>query len=92
MISMNKEGLVSLPGYAAIFMLGVDAGLFILPPDPYFVERVTAAKRVKLDPKPGKLATVLGSWSVLWWIVYLVLSKLGFLVSRRTVRQRNDAA
>ncbi|GAA5823039.1 hypothetical protein JCM10212_004226 [Sporobolomyces blumeae] len=36
LVSQNKEGLVSFPGYLAIHVLGVATGLYVLPPDPSY--------------------------------------------------------
>ncbi|ORY90902.1 GPI-anchored wall transfer protein 1 [Leucosporidium creatinivorum] len=98
-LSQNKEGIVSLPGYVAIFLFGIGTGLYVLPPDPYFYEalylrpkssdspevrRAIEEKRQKAwKPKPGKLANVLGSYAVLWWGAYLTLRYFGGHVSRR---------
>ncbi|KIJ91233.1 hypothetical protein K443DRAFT_686228 [Laccaria amethystina LaAM-08-1] len=38
-ISANKEGIVSLPGYLAIHLLGLSAGTLVLPPSPSFFRR-----------------------------------------------------
>ncbi|KAI1294507.1 Glucosaminyl phosphatidylinositol (GlcN-PI) nositol acylation protein [Mortierella claussenii] len=55
-ISMNKEGIFSFAGYLAIFLVGVDVGLYVLPNDPYFFMR---RKSNKKKAKKGKLAMVL---------------------------------
>ncbi|KAK4052178.1 Glucosaminyl phosphatidylinositol (GlcN-PI) nositol acylation protein [Microbotryomycetes sp. JL201] len=97
--SHNKEGLVSLPGYLAIFLLGTGTGLYTLPPDPSFYQIIhqrlprtsTPEQRQKFSDKqrkiwqmkPGKLANVLGSYAVLWWVLYGGLRWLGLPVSRR---------
>ncbi|KAK4049760.1 Glucosaminyl phosphatidylinositol (GlcN-PI) nositol acylation protein [Microbotryomycetes sp. JL221] len=97
--SHNKEGLVSLPGYLAIFLLGTGTGLYVLPPDPYFYrilhaypsrdmtkearEKLEDKKKRMWQSKPGKLANLLGSYAVIWWTLYAVMRWLGVPVSRR---------
>ncbi|KAG0315462.1 Glucosaminyl phosphatidylinositol (GlcN-PI) nositol acylation protein [Dissophora globulifera] len=58
-ISMNKEGIFS---YLAIFLVGVDVGLYVLPNDPYFFMRKKSNKK---KAKKGKLAMVLVSLAFL---------------------------
>ncbi|KAK9894640.1 GWT1-domain-containing protein [Cystobasidium minutum MCA 4210] len=85
LLAQNKEGLVSFAGYLAIYLLGYDTGLYVLPPDPYYIHR-----RDKHDihekPNLGKLLNVLFSYSVIWWgmfgVIHLVLPAQ-FQVSRR---------
>ncbi|GJJ69578.1 glucosaminylphosphatidylinositol acyltransferase [Entomortierella parvispora] len=57
-ISMNKEGIFSFFGYLAIFLVGVDVGLYVLPNDPYFFMRKQSNKK---KAKKGKLAMILVS-------------------------------
>ncbi|KAG8890105.1 Glucosaminyl phosphatidylinositol (GlcN-PI) nositol acylation protein, partial [Tulasnella sp. 403] len=45
LLSQNKEGIVSLPGYLAIHMLGFAIGILILPPSPSHFRRRYQAPR-----------------------------------------------
>ena len=88
-------------GYLAIHLLGLASGLYILPPDPYFfpihsrilspsapieVRRKFEEKRSKMwRSKPGKLANLLGSYAVVWWVCYYCTRLGGAEVSRRLV-------
>lgn len=92
---------LSRAGYLAIFLFGIGTGLYVLPPDPYFYEALylrskpTDAREVRANieekkrkawkAKPGKLANVLGSYAVMWWVAYFGLRWLGMDVSRRVV-------
>lgn len=102
LLTQNREGIVSLIGYLSIYLFGIGTGLYVLPPDPYFYSNLhlspspnsTPESRKKLQEKkekvwkakPGKLANVLGSYSVIWWVAYLLSRRLGLEVSRRLVR------
>jgi glucosaminylphosphatidylinositol acyltransferase len=83
-ISQNKEGIVSFPGYLSIFVIGFSIGITTFPPDPYFFYRKLNKK--SLVSKQGKLASVLASHSILWSGTVLALRLAGFEVSRRLVR------
>ncbi|KAK3848695.1 MAG: GWT1-domain-containing protein [Linnemannia gamsii] len=74
-ISMNKEGIFSFAGYLAIFLVGVDVGLYVLPNDPYFFMRKKSNKK---KAKKGKLAMVLLS--------LLFLLTMGFITSYGILR------
>ncbi|KAG9293785.1 hypothetical protein G9A89_019123 [Geosiphon pyriformis] len=79
-ISANKEGLCSFLGYLAIFLLALDTGHYILPPDPYYAFR---ENRKSKNPKQKKLAMILFSWSSLWWLAFLSTYGLRIEVSRK---------
>ena len=81
LIEKNKEGLSSLAGYFAIFLLGMDLGHYLLPLDPYQAFR--RRTRARHEEKAGKLCMVLASFSVLYWATYLVLRLCGAQTSRR---------
>lgn len=84
LIAQNKEGLVSLPGYLALFLLGMGLGHYVLPRDPYLAYRRPSQSRGK--EKTDKLAMLLASFSILWWAAfYIVTLLLKGTVSRRLV-------
>ncbi|KIY66656.1 GWT1-domain-containing protein, partial [Cylindrobasidium torrendii FP15055 ss-10] len=82
LISANKEGLVSLPGYVAIYLFGLSTGTLVLPSTPSYFRRTqryfwdTGIIRGGGKPKPekpkqrrktGKAITELLSYTFLWW-------------------------
>ncbi|KAJ3996219.1 GWT1-domain-containing protein [Lentinula boryana] len=100
LISANKEGIVSLPGYFAIHLLGLTTGLLLLPPSPSYFRRIQRSLRnhslndTELAQRYGvrqndKTATELSGYSILWWVLMGLCSlfKLdgGNGVSRRMV-------
>lgn len=89
LLVQNKEGVVSFPGYLALFFLGMDLGHYLLPRDPYMAyRRPSKSRQVE---KTDKLAMLLASFSILWWTsFYIVTLALKGTVSRRLVSlQRN---
>ncbi|KAH9944887.1 GWT1-domain-containing protein [Amylocystis lapponica] len=48
LISANKEGLISLPGYLAVHLLGLSTGTLVLPPSPSYFRR----RQQQLAPTP----------------------------------------
>ncbi|TKY86547.1 hypothetical protein EX895_004696 [Sporisorium graminicola] len=79
--TQNKEGLTSMVGYLAIFYIGLDLGHYVLPLDPYFAYR--RLRRGRATPKTAKLAMVLASLSIVWWLAYAVGWGVGLRASRR---------
>lgn len=75
----------SILGYLAIFLVGVDVGLYVLPNDPYFFMR---RKSNKKKAKKGKLAMILVSLCFLLCLGFT--TSYGILqipVSRQMVRK-----
>ncbi|GAC71605.1 uncharacterized membrane protein [Moesziomyces antarcticus T-34] len=81
LVAQNKEGLTSMPGYLAIFYLGLDLGHYVLPLDPYFAYRKLRRRRAR--PRTDKLAMVLASLSIVWWMAYAAACGVGLGTSRR---------
>jgi len=71
LISMNKEGIFSLLGYAAIFFIGVDIGTYLM-------------KRKPISDWYSIIRTLLIIDIVLWIFMFL-LSYIGIEPSRRLV-------
>ncbi|KAJ3826791.1 GWT1-domain-containing protein [Lentinula raphanica] len=100
LVSANKEGIVSLPGYFAIHLLGLTTGLLLLPPSPSYFRRIQRSLRAHtLNDRElaerysvrqnDKTATELSGYSVMWWALMGLCSLLkldgGHGPSRRMV-------
>lgn len=74
-------------GYLAIYLLGYDTGLYVLPPDPYYIHRKDKQEGLQKS-KDGKRLNVLFSYSVIWWLAFGVIHLYlpqHYEVSRRLV-------
>lgn len=92
---------LSSAGYLAIYLIGIASGIYTLPPDTDYSAALhlspkptdSADTRRRIDEKkskvrkakPGKLAVMLASWSIVWWGLYGITRAVGFEVSRRVV-------
>ncbi|KAA1119927.1 Glucosaminyl phosphatidylinositol (GlcN-PI) nositol acylation protein [Puccinia graminis f. sp. tritici] len=87
LISANREGLASIPGYMVIYVLGLSAGTYILPPSPDFLDRVLRDRQNRSDKlvsrQPGKALVVYSSWAIIWWSLFFLCNLFGFPPSRR---------
>ncbi|CAG8820468.1 4292_t:CDS:2, partial [Gigaspora margarita] len=81
LISSNKEGICSFWGYLSMFLIGLDIGHYILPVDPYYAIRQN--RRAKKKPKPQKLAMILFSLVILFWLGFIFCIVIGIPISRR---------
>ncbi|BGO98161.1 Glucosaminyl phosphatidylinositol (GlcN-PI) nositol acylation protein [Rhodotorula toruloides] len=75
-ISQNKEGIVSFPGYLSIYLLGLATGLYTLPPSPTFFSlhtrsppaHSTAAEKREWERKREKSGTFSKPGKLAEWI------------------------
>ncbi|WAR58429.1 hypothetical protein PtB15_5B663 [Puccinia triticina] len=85
-ISANREGLASMPGYMVIYVLGLSAGTYVLPPSPDFLARLLrrqTASRKLLIRQPGKALVVYSSWTIIWWMLFFLCDAFVSAPSRR---------
>ncbi|BGP29686.1 Glucosaminyl phosphatidylinositol (GlcN-PI) nositol acylation protein [Rhodotorula toruloides] len=76
LISQNKEGIVSFPGYLSIYLLGLATGLYTLPPSPTFFSlhtrslppRASAAEKREWERKREKSRTISKPGKLAEWI------------------------
>jgi phosphatidylinositol glycan class W len=81
LVGMNKEGLVSFPGYLSIYFIGISTGQHILP-----ALRTRVRSSITSEARrQAELALVLFGYAVAWWVVVLAVLGAGGQVSRRMV-------
>ncbi|KAI5453140.1 Glucosaminyl phosphatidylinositol (GlcN-PI) nositol acylation protein [Naganishia albida] len=77
LIEQNREGLVSLPGYLAIYLLGASIGRVLRPRT---TSHTNAHDHADDD---GRVSRALGAYAAASWAILYVLQQTGFTVSRR---------
>ncbi|CAH7688685.1 GWT1-domain-containing protein [Phakopsora pachyrhizi] len=101
LISANREGLSSIPGYITIYIFGLSTGLYTLPPYPDYLSKLSShkssasdkdqrpmkrfKKKFSVKDKRGKLIVVILSWMVIWWTGYFFCLRFISDPSRRLV-------
>lgn len=95
LISMNKEGIVSMSGYFAIYGLGLGIGQHILRSAADNQNKDSAQSstghtadhtRMRMEKRRTECALELFGYSVGWWVLLVALRLSGQQVSRRMVR------
>ncbi|KAI1198407.1 GPI-anchored wall transfer protein 1 [Nemania serpens] len=81
LFSMNREGVCSFVGYLAIFLAGLDMGMFILP------RSISPNSHSNPSAQRSALLTRMGVWVAAWSVLYFLSTSLrygaGLDVSRR---------
>ncbi|KAH8549067.1 GPI-anchored wall transfer protein [Umbelopsis sp. PMI_123] len=90
LISANKEGICSFFGYFSIFLFGLDAGTLIFSPalQNTRILQVLGKRDKSQQSGYGNLARVLGFWSVIYYVLFILFMNVidgegGQQVSRR---------
>lgn len=81
LISQNKEGIFSFIGYLAIFLVGQDLGMFVIP------RTVNPRSKERPGVQRNTLLLTMAVWSIVWCVMYVLSTHhaygLGLTVSRR---------
>ncbi|KAI0473898.1 GWT1-domain-containing protein [Xylariaceae sp. FL0804] len=81
LFSMNREGVCSFVGYLAIFLIGQDTGMFVLPRAISNSTRgAAAATAAPSSPSAQRtrLLLTMGAWSVVWAALYLLTTSYSY--------------
>lgn len=81
LIAQNKEGIFSFVGYLAIFLVGQDLGMFVIP------RSVNPRSKERAGVQRNTLLLTMAVWSIVWSVMYVLSTHhaygLGLTVSRR---------